>query len=85
MCVLHVVVNPLPDMGDPGEHKAVPTRGPGPAPLAQAGHPNQLCPSCQHMFFSWTWRSRERAPTSHFMSVAALSWMGTIANNDVVL
>ena len=29
-----------------------------------------------HMFFSWTWRSRERAPTSHFMSLAALLWIG---------
>ena len=39
LCVLHVVVNPLPDMGDPGEHRAVPTRGPD--TLAPADHPHQ--------------------------------------------
>ena len=38
-CVLHVVVNPLPDMGDPGEHGAVPACGPD--PLAPAGHAHQ--------------------------------------------
>ena len=39
LCVLHMVVNPLPDMGDPGEHRAVPTRGPDPLPPAD--HPHQ--------------------------------------------
>ena len=37
--VLHVIVDPLPEMGDPGEHRAVPTRGPD--PLAPAGHTHQ--------------------------------------------
>ena len=37
--VLHVVVYPLPDMGDPGEHGAVPTRGPD--TLAPADHTHQ--------------------------------------------
>ena len=39
MRVLHVIVDPLPEMGDPSEHRAVPTRGPD--PLAPADHPHQ--------------------------------------------
>ena len=34
-----MVIYPLPDMGDPGEHRAVPTRGPD--PLAPADHTHQ--------------------------------------------
>ena len=37
--VLHVIVDPLPEMRDPGEHRAVPTRGPD--TLTPAGHPHQ--------------------------------------------
>ena len=41
-CVLHMVVNPLPDMGDPGEHGAVPARGPDPLPPADHTHQRVL-------------------------------------------
>ena len=37
--ILHVIVDPLPEMRDPGEHGAVPTRGPD--TLAPADHPHQ--------------------------------------------
>ena len=37
--ILHVIVDPLPEIRDPGEHGAVPTGGPD--PLTPAGHTHQ--------------------------------------------
>ena len=37
--ILHVIVDPLPEMRDPSEHRAVSTCGPN--PLTPAGHTHQ--------------------------------------------